>query len=258
MLNWRFAREVGFHRYVARNIVRQFHKRVLRADLRATMPTGMDYLVPTWSPGASEVYVRGGHIDQGLERVLFALLPQDAVLVDIGAHVGVYGAYCAPKLKHYIAVEPSAQCWPYIGKTLPESVQVTLVRGFCGAVPGKARGEHDRRNGGVYPAAGPGTIPVVTVDNLCPCGVDAIKIDVDGTDFEVLLGARGAVERYRPAVLIEHAGIAKEKLATFASTYRMAMIGVDPLKQVVFELESTEGYLGKMVLMVPIEKSKCW
>ena len=33
------------------------------------------------------------------------------------------------------------------------------------------------------------------------------------------------------------------------------MIGVDPLKQVVFELESTEGYLGKMVL---IEKSKCW
>ena len=36
------------------------------------------------------------------------------------------------------------------------------------------------------------------------------------------------------------------------------MIGVDPLKQVVFELESTEGYLGKMVLMVPIEKSKCW
>ena len=159
MLNWRFAREVGFHRYVARNIVRQFHKRVLRADLRATMPTGMDYLVPTWSPGASEVYVRGGHIDQGLERVLFALLPQDAVLVDIGAHVGVYGAYCAPKLKHYIAVEPSTQCWPYIGKTLPEIVQVTLVRGFCGAVPGKARGEHDRRNGGVYPAAGPGDDP---------------------------------------------------------------------------------------------------
>jgi FkbM family methyltransferase len=49
----------------------------------------------------------------------------------------------------------------------------------------------------------PTEVEVVTLDSL-DLEPSIIKLDVEGLDFEVLLGGEGTIDRYRPAMLLEY------------------------------------------------------
>lgn len=49
------------------------------------------------------------------------------------------------------------------------------------------------------------TVPVVTIDEICPGPVALIKIDVEGHEAAVVRGAAATIDRYSPAVIFEYA-----------------------------------------------------
>ena len=49
------------------------------------------------------------------------------------------------------------------------------------------------------------TVPVVTIDEVCPGPVALIKIDVEGYEAAVVRGATAKIDRYSPAVIFEYA-----------------------------------------------------
>ena len=67
--------------------------------------------------------------------------------------------------------------------------RVGLVRGINGRVDERGRGEID--------------VTLITLDSVVEGGVDLIKIDVEGYEGCVLRGARGIIERERPALFVE-------------------------------------------------------
>lgn len=49
------------------------------------------------------------------------------------------------------------------------------------------------------------TVPIVTIDKVCPGPVALIKIDVEGHEAAVVRGAAATIDRYSPAVIFEYA-----------------------------------------------------
>ena len=72
-----------------------------------------------------------------------------------------------------------------------------------------------RTHKGTASAQGNSKTSAVTLDSLIslinPDAIDLIKIDVDGFDGKVLLGAKGILRRYSPAVIFEwHPALCKQ------------------------------------------------
>lgn len=146
--------------------------------------------------------------------LLSALLGPDGVCVDIGANVGTVSATivrCAPEAKH-VLVEALPDLAAKLVDRFP-SCEVHAVA--CSDHEGMASFtrivERPTRSG-----LNPGQIkpfmtretlevPVTTVDRLLGGRpVRVIKIDVEGTELDVLRGAASTLATARPVVLFEH------------------------------------------------------
>jgi len=153
----------------------------------------------------------------GLEpefSLLPTLVPRDRLALDIGANMGVYSyalASLAPKVH---AFEPQAGCCAVITAWAARSAGHVEVHN---AGVGSSQGElvlHvpliDGRQVGTRASFTPidvahvdVRVPVVTIDSLGLGPVGFIKIDVEGFEYDVLLGARHTLARDRPALLVE-------------------------------------------------------
>lgn len=143
------------------------------------------------------------------------LLSSD-VFVDIGANIGYFSVLAARQLTHgqVVAVEPS----PRNHAALRTNVElnglgnVRAVQRILWRESGRRLELHvvDPHNLGANSVLGSGTTDVVgislTLDDLATeLGlerIDAIKIDVEGAELDVLLGAARCFRRFRPRLLI--------------------------------------------------------
>jgi FkbM family methyltransferase len=111
------------------------------------------------------------------------------------------------------------------------------------------------------------TMETTTIDEQCASckalsgvPVNAIKIDVDGPDFEVLEGARDVVRQHRPLVLIENMGPPLRQFAEKES-YELFTFFCEqsrPWEMTFRHLtagESFDGMWSKMTLAVPSESA---
>lgn len=262
MINVAFMRQVGVGRYLVRNAMRQFHKRVLKRDHRLTLPTGRSYLMPIWDPSASEVYVTNASMDCGAEQLFYAFADR-GVFVDVGAHTGYYSAYMAPKATRIIAVEPNDRCIPALEINL-EGLPARIVHAFAGDKTGRVvfrstgRGFSYADFAGTDADTGAETQAVVTVDGLVDAErVSAIKIDVDGPDLRVLDGSRATLVRDRPAVLIEAGPDAELKRRIDEVGYVAfghCRYGTSPRVSLERLYPQKPGQLTKMTFLVPQER----
>lgn len=72
-------------------------------------------------------------------------------------------------------------------------------------------------------------VPIVAIDDLNFSRLDFLKVDAERMDFEVLLGARSTIERYRPEVLVEWFKVGIEEFRYF----------FEPLNYEITEFEGT-------------------
>lgn len=138
------------------------------------------------------------------------------VAIDGGAHVGTWSRLMAERFGRVIAVEPSPDTFECLvenmrafGCSAVEARQVAL-----GAVPGKVSmildgPQAERKNtGGRY--VGPGSdVPQQTLDSWNLESLGFLKLDVEGSEPLVLMGARATLARCRPIVLFENKGLCR-------------------------------------------------
>ena len=225
-MNIVFIREVGLFRFIRRKAVRQFYKRILKRDHRMRLPTGEWMSLPIADLFASEAYITNGDVDWGSERLLFSLLNNQGAFLDIGAHIGYYSLYMLPRATQVYAFEPDPNVRVLLENNVAQKSKIQVLPCAAGATQGRARftleadsaishlaGENDNPANII-------TIDVVTLDSFVRTRgltVEAIKIDVEGHDTEVIQGALHLLNDQQPIVLTE----AVPSAALFALTLKV-------------------------------------
>jgi FkbM family methyltransferase len=159
----------------------------------------------------------------GMLDVLTALIPADAVVLDVGAHAGQFTklfAGLAPRGRVY-AFEPSRYARSILHYVLVwhrlrhvEVVAAALADAPGGAdlvTPIKASGALGFGLAHLGAAAGRSArhdrVEVSTLDAFAAARglarIDFIKADIQGSEIRLLRGGAEALARYRPAVLLE-------------------------------------------------------
>jgi FkbM family methyltransferase len=181
------------------------------------------------------------------------LISEGALVIDIGAHVGLYSLIAAHRVGAtgmVIAVEPNPGNLARLRRNIEINglTNVRVIAAALGEVPGRARfhlPSHPAVSGLGSLEERPGTGPTIEVDvrtldevlateagDRCP-GV--LKIDVEGEEANVFKGGRRTLGSCRPAVLLE----ANEPLLTRGR--ELASPGMQLLREFGYELFGMTG-----------------
>lgn len=156
----------------------------------------------------------------------FAAIPEDAVILDVGANIGVMTLQFAQLASrgHVYAFEPTHYAFRRLqvnlGLNPALAARVTAIQAFVSvssgdrpALPVYASWKVDGTHGGDRHPVHLGTassaegVGATTLDELAAARgltrVDLVKIDTDGHELEVLKGAVQVLKRFRPAVIFE-------------------------------------------------------
>lgn len=143
---------------------------------------------------------------------------KDWVIFDCGAHIGYYSmlfSHCAPE-GYVFAFEPSELTCQYfrvnieVNKDAQHDYEnVQLVQVALGNEVAKAREEtlwfSGQGTGGIGKRKG--IYDFTTIDAFCQGHniqrLDLLKSDVDAWDYELLLGARKTIEKFKPVIIVE-------------------------------------------------------
>lgn len=146
-----------------------------------------------------------------------ALLPRwnkGGSFVDIGANVGDYSRVASRIFSHVHAFEPIPTLANKLRYELPDNVTVYRValsheRGEDTLhIPVNKNGEADTGLASLNPNANGGQmvpipIKVETLDSYNLTGIDVIKIDVEGLEWQTLNGAIHTIMECRPVLIVE-------------------------------------------------------
>lgn len=152
------------------------------------------------------------------------LLPQDALLLDVGANIGIMTAHMSQHAKQgeVWAFEPIPENRKTLERVL-NALKIKNVRVFDTAL-GNKKGEltmmmptingvkkqglsyvvHESIEG--FAEGETFKVEVCTLDDLCsapPKSIAGIKLDVENFEYFVLLGAQKVLKKYRPIVYTE-------------------------------------------------------
>jgi FkbM family methyltransferase len=167
---------------------------------------------------------------------------------DVGANIGIYvlqlARWSAPDGR-IVAFEPNPATLRVLHKHVEMNgleSRVTVVPLAAGSHPGQAplydseAGSGLSRLGAPHADLGvpvePMQVPLTTIDHYCrETGIvpDWILIDVEGYEYEVLLGAAETLRRHRPRVLVElHAQVSSET-SRAAGQRLLSELGLTPV-----------------------------
>ena len=137
----------------------------------------------------------------------------DAVVADVGANFGTFSLALAKSAALVLAFEPQR----IIFNMLMGSVALNAVENVYGynLAVGDQNSEivvpwidyHRSNNFGSLELCNSGNrrdyVKMIRLDSLALPRLDVLKIDVEGMELEVLVGARGTITRCHPAIFVE-------------------------------------------------------
>lgn len=206
-MNWEFIRQVGPARWLRRNLVRQFYK-ALGKEQRLRLPTGTILKIPPGSRFGTEAYLTGANVDWGSEAFLYSLLSRQGALLDVGANIGYYSLYLHPRVKAVYAFEPDPSVRPVLERNLGRYPHCHVIPAAASSRNGEAQFEFGPGGSEISKLSPSGSLRVttVTIDSFVSrhaLKVEAIKIDTEGHDLDVLTGALRTLQDQQPIVLTE-------------------------------------------------------
>ena len=141
---------------------------------------------------------------------MYSVKKRPISLVDVGANIGdtilLLESNCPGMIDEFYCVEGEPGFFALLQNNLNHLKQGKLLCALVSCINGTER-SLVRHHSATASAQGKREIPSATLDALLERAsvsrVDVLKIDVDGLDGKVLLGARGILQRHRPAVIFE-------------------------------------------------------
>lgn len=207
-MNRTYIRQVGTVRWCKRTAVRQFYKRVMRRDITLRLPTGLEITLPRSSQSGSEAYVTGANVDLGAEKLFAHLADGGRDFLDVGANIGYYSLYMAPRVRRVYAFEPDARCLPALTANAKTAGNIEIVTKVVAEVSGAVG--FDVSGGTEFSHISDDAdnrLAATSIDDFVEetgSDVGQLKIDAEGHDLTVLMGAQRTLELARPLVLTEY------------------------------------------------------
>ena len=181
--------------------------------------SGSNYIVSSKN-ALDQLIISKGQIDDGLPYLLCEICNLDSIAIDVGSNAGYYTIPFASNFKEVYSFEPNPSMYPKLLRNI-EANHLQNIRPFQIAVgdavasvnlfiQDSVDGDFNLNSGLSSLKSRPEyhretiQVQLITIDSLnlrFPIGL--IKIDVEGTEFEVIRGARQKIQESRPVILWE-------------------------------------------------------
>lgn len=171
------------------------------------LPEGEQHLIGMMSPGTKRfARLPDGRASYQRHKYQQALkyVRERGVFVDIGGHVGLWSMQAELDFAEIIAFEPHAEhaaC--YEKNCRPENV---LHRCALGEEHGHVSLAGQKGSSGDTHVAGDGEIPMFPLDYFEIDRIDLMKIDTEGYELPIILGASETIRRCKPVIVVEQKG----------------------------------------------------
>jgi|TARA_R110000868_G_scaffold946_5_gene7205 FkbM family methyltransferase len=169
-------------------------------------------------------------------------LKRTRTAIDVGAHVGIWTRRFSEVFDKVVSFEPCPENLACLYKNTDGLDNVTIHDAAAAESPDVLMLKRLRpTNSGMWCLTGPGEevkssegstyfVRVIRLDDLHIPDVDLIKIDVEGFEPRVLLGARETLQKYHPVLCVEAKEPDSEErimmvLDFFELTYKMNRVG---------------------------------
>lgn len=142
-----------------------------------------------------------------LEQVI-ALTPRCRLCVQAGGNLGVWPKRLAQAFETVITFEPAAENFAALCQNAPEP-NIVKIQAAIGAQAGLVGLSRVRRDGkphsheGITHIDGPGSVPVLRLDDLGLPVCDLLYLDIEGYELYALQGAAATIARCRPVIATE-------------------------------------------------------
>ena len=186
-------------------------------------------------------------------EILKRVQDDKAVFVDVGANIGYYSLLGAKKGARVWAIEPDEENFAILEKNVKTNGlegKIKLVKAGAGEKKGWSEIEKSESNFGAHKLKkGRGIIKIVKLDDVIKEKVDVIKIDVEGMEAEVVMGAKKLIEKWRPTIFFEYGvNLRNRKLLDFLNKVYGGIFAIDEYVQFyrlrdIKKLENFEGNL---------------
>lgn len=174
------------------------------------LPEIEQHLVQMMSPGTKS-FMRLPDGRPAYQRhkylALMEHVPADrrGLFLDVGGHCALWSMQAELDFGFVVAFEPQplhADIYPFNMR----SGRWELHRVALGEAPGSVSLECEPTSTGDTHVAGPGDIPMATLDSFGLTRVDVIKIDTEGYELPILRGTVETIRRHRPIICVEQKG----------------------------------------------------
>ncbi|MFA7301546.1 MAG: FkbM family methyltransferase [Candidatus Shapirobacteria bacterium] len=133
---------------------------------------------------------------------------KSSVVIDVGANIGYYTLLLATVCKKVYAFEPDKTCFEILEKNIRENNlnNVVLFNSAVGDKNEKVGIILDDNNFGNSRVGKGKNVDCIRLDDVIKEKVDLIKIDTQGWEPKVILGAKKIIKKYKPILFLEFNG----------------------------------------------------
>jgi FkbM family methyltransferase len=142
------------------------------------------------------------HIAELAAARIAALSPQRRVVVQAGGCAGLWPRALAKHFEAVYTFEPEATNFQCLVHNC-DNPCIYPFRIALGDRPRTAGLDRHKAGAGLWRLAGDGSIPVLTLDSFCLPACDALVLDVEGSELDVLRGAGRTIATHRPLLWFE-------------------------------------------------------
>jgi len=160
-------------------------------------------------------------------------IPRGAVVVDIGANVGVFSLFAARTARMVYALEPASSNFSRLVANTSRAQNVAPMRMACGGNDGSA--VLDLSSNPVsfslmtHSSGNSETVEVVTLaslfDRLKIAKCDFLKLDCEGAEFDIILNSAPALIRGIPRIVMEYHDYLSERFSHRDLLQRLESLG---------------------------------
>ena len=184
-------------------------------------------------------------------KVLLENIGSEFVVLDVGAFIGYYSVILANSVKEVHCFEPYPESYELLSMNLAPYSNVVLNNVGVGKDSGTRNCFFDPKftaDNRLLPVSGRSSIKVNTIDlDSYPTRVDFIKIDAQGSEGEILLGAKNTLTKYKPRMIVEFAPyilkdseVPARQLLDLLTKFNYTLFNIDQGKKKVYQITPEE------------------